>query len=63
MSFKPANATNKKIKWSVNKKKYAKISSKGVLYAKKAGKGKKVVVTAKTTDGSKLKAKITVKIK
>jgi hypothetical protein len=63
VTFKPKNPTNKKLKWSVNNKKYAKISSKGVLTTKKAGKGKKVVVTVKATDGSKVTAKITIKIK
>lgn len=59
----PKNATNAKVTWSVNKKKYAKINSKGVLTAKKAGKGKTVTVTAKAKDGSGKKATIKIKIK
>lgn len=58
-----SDATNKAVKWSVNNKKYAKISSKGVLTAKKAGKGKTIKVTAKAKDGSGKKATIKIKIK
>jgi len=60
---KPTNATNKKVKWSVSNKKYAKINSKGVLTAKKAGAGKTVKVTVKAKDGSGKKATIKIKIK
>ena len=35
-----SDATNKTVKWSVNNKKYAKISSKGVLVTKKQEKEK-----------------------
>ena len=44
----PSRASNKKVKWSVNKKKYATISSKGILKAKKKGAGKSVVVTLRS---------------
>lgn len=58
-----SDATNKSLKWSVSNKKYATINSKGVLTAKKAGKGKTVKVTAKAKDGSGKKATIKIKIK
>lgn len=58
-----SDATNKAVKWSISNKKYAKINSKGVLTAKKAGKGKTVKVTAKAKDGSGQKATIKIKIK
>lgn len=54
---KPAKATNKKLKWKVNKTKYASINSKtGSLKLKSAGAGKTVTVTAQATDGSGRKA-------
>lgn len=60
LTFYPKNVTNKKVKWSVSKKKYAKITAKGVLIPKKAGKGKTVTVIAKV---GKKSAKIKIKIK
>jgi len=60
--YTPKKVTGKKIKWTVNNKKYAKINSKGILLAKKDGKGKIVTVTAKLLDGSKKKAKIKITI-
>lgn len=58
-----SDATNKNVKWSVSNKKYAKINSKGVLTAKKAGKGKTIRITVKAKDGSGKKATIKIKIK
>lgn len=60
----PSNANNKNVTWSLGKKdkKYASISSKGVLSAKKGGAGKTVTVTATAKDGSKKKASVKVKI-
>lgn len=52
----PDNAVNKQVKWKVSNKKYAKVSSKGVVTTKKAGKGKKVTVTAYLADDSSVKA-------
>ena len=62
-SVSPSNAANKSVSWSVSNKKYATISSKGVLTAKSAGAGKTVTVTAKAKDGSGKKATFKVKIK
>ena len=58
----PNNVTNKKVKWSVSNRKWASISKKGLLKAKKAGKGKKVTVICKALDGSQKVAKIKIKI-
>lgn len=62
-SLLPSNASNKKIKWSVSKKKYASVTQKGVVKAKKKGIGHSVKVYAKATDGSGKKAVCTIKIK
>lgn len=59
---KPAKAANKKIKWFVSKKKYAKVSKKGVVRAKKTGIGRTVRVYAKTCDGSGIRVSCKVKI-
>ena len=58
----PTNATNQDITWKVSNQKYASVNSKGVVTAKKAGKGKKVTVTAiSKADGSvKATYKITI---
>lgn len=58
----PSNASLKKFKWSSNNKKYATVTSKGVVTAKKAGIGKKVKITATAKDGSKKKATFTLTI-
>ena len=54
---------NKKLKWSSSNKKYATVTAKGVVKTKKAGKGKKVKITAMATDGSGKKKTVTIKIK
>ena len=54
---------NKSLKWMSSNKKYATVNSKGKVTAKKAGKGKAVTITAKSTDGSKKKATVKIKIK
>ena len=60
----PKDAANKKVKWSISKKdkKYASVSSKGVVTTKKAGAGKTVTVTATAADGSKKKSTIKISI-
>ena len=59
----PADASNKKLKWSVSNKKYATINQNGVLKAKAAGAGKTITVTAKAQDGSGKKATYKIKLK
>ena len=54
---------NKKLAWKSSNTKYATVSSKGVVTAKKAGKGKTVTITATATDGSNKKGTIKIKIK
>lgn len=54
---------NKKLKWTSSNKKYATVSSSGKVTAKKAGKGKTVTITVKSTNGSNKKASVKIKIK
>lgn len=54
---------NKSLKWSSSNNNYATVNSKGKVTAKKAGKGKTVTITAKSTDGSNKKAQVKIKIK
>lgn len=54
---------NKKLAWKSSNTKYATVSSKGVVTAKKAGKGKDVTITATATDGTGKKGKIKIRIK
>ncbi len=62
----PSNTANKAVTWSIDKtaksKKYASISSKGVLTTKSKGAGKTVTVTAAAKDGSGKKSTIKIKI-
>ncbi len=58
-----AKKANKKLKWTCSNTKYAKVNSKGKVTALKAGKGRKVKITAAATDGSGKKKTITVTIK
>ncbi len=54
---------NKTLKWTSSNTKYATVSAKGVVKAKKAGKNHKVRITASATDGSGKKKTVTIKIK
>lgn len=54
---------NKKVVWISSNTKYAKVSASGKVKTYKAGKGKKVKITAKATDGSGKKKTVTIKIK
>lgn len=58
----PADATNKAVKWTTSNKKWATVSSKGVVTLKKAGAGKSVTITATAKDGSGVKATYKIKI-
>ncbi|MBQ8199475.1 MAG: Ig-like domain-containing protein [Lachnospiraceae bacterium] len=58
----PSNASNKAIKWMSSNKKYATVSSTGVVTVKKAGAGKTVKITATAQDGSGVKATYQIKI-
>lgn len=62
-SVKPTNASYKKVKWTVSNKKYATVTQKGVVKAKKKGIGHTVKVYARAKDGSGKKAYCKVKIK
>lgn len=59
----PDDASNKKVTWKSNNKKYATVNSKGVVKAKKAGKGKTVTITATSVSNPKIKGTIKIKIK
>ena len=54
--------TKKKAKWKSSNKRYATVDSKGKVKALKAGKGKKVKITAMATDGSGKKKVVTIEI-
>lgn len=54
---------NKKLVWSSSNTKFATVNQKGVVKTTKAGKGKKVKITATATDGSNKKKVFTIKIK
>lgn len=56
-------SANRSLVWKSSNTQYATVSKKGKVTAKKAGKGKKVTITATTTDGSNKKASVKIKIK
>ncbi len=58
----PKNADNKKVTWKTNNKKYATVNAKGIVTTKKAGAGKTVTITAKSTDGSGVSSSIKLKL-
>ena len=59
----PLNVTNSNVTWSTSNQKYATVSAKGKVKVKKAGIGKVVKITVKTTDGSDLKKVCKIKIR
>ena len=61
--IKATKKANKKLNWTSSNIKYATITKNGAVKTKKAGKGKKVKITAAATDGSGKKAAITIKMK
>ncbi len=58
----PKSAGTPELKWSSSNPKYAVVTAEGIVKAKKEGAGKKVTITATTTDGSKIKKSITFRI-
>lgn len=59
----PAYVSSAKVTWKSSNTKYAVVSSKGVVRAKKAGVGHTVTITATASDGSKKKAVCKVRLK
>lgn len=59
----PVNATSAKVTWKSSNTKYAIVSSKGVVKARKAGIGHTVTITVTASDGSKKKAVCKIKLK
>ena len=60
---KASKGANKKLRWVSSNTRYATVSGSGKVKTKKAGKGKKVKITAMATDGSGKKASKVIKIK
>lgn len=58
----PSKKVNSTLEYTSSNTKYATVTSKGVVKTKKAGKGKTVKITIKTTDGSNKKKTIKIKI-
>ncbi|MCI8634080.1 MAG: Ig domain-containing protein [Eubacterium sp.] len=58
-----SKGANKTPQWMSSNKKYATVTNKGRVTAKKAGKGKTVKITAMATDGSNRKASVKIKIR
>ncbi len=58
-----SSGANKTLRWTSSNSKYASVTSKGKVTAKKAGKGRTVRITAIATDGSGKKASVKIKIK
>lgn len=54
---------NKKLVWTSSNTKFATVNQKGIVKTTKAGKGKKVKITARTTDGSNKKKVFVIRIK
>ena len=58
----PSDAANKNLKWTSSNKKYATVSSKGVVTTRKKGAGKTVTIKAVTQDGSNITASYKIKL-
>jgi uncharacterized protein YjdB len=60
---KPTYTTNQSITYTSSNKRYATVGkTNGIVRAKKSGKGKRVIITAVTRDGSKKKTRCTIRI-
>jgi hypothetical protein len=62
-TVKATKGANRKLSFTSSKKKYATVTSKGVVQTYEAGKGKTVKITVAATDGSGKKATVKIKIK
>lgn len=60
--YTPSRVSNKKLKWTSSRKKWASVSNSGVVRAKKKGIGHTVRITAAAKDGSRKKASLRIKI-
>lgn len=60
-SITPANASNQKLIWSSSNKKIATVSQNGLVKIKKKTGGKSVIITAKSSDHSGIKASFRIK--
>lgn len=60
--YTPSHVSNKKLKWTSSRKKWASVSNSGVVRAKKKGIGHTVRITAAARDGSRKKASLRIKI-
>ncbi len=60
---KKAKDANRTLKWSSSNTKYATVTSKGKVTAKKAGKGKSVTIRAVSTDGTNRKDSVKMRIR
>lgn len=60
---KAGKGANKKVMWTSSNPEFAKVDSKGKVTLLPAGKGKTVIITASSTDGTNKKKKVRVKIK
>lgn len=60
---KATSGANRTLKWTTSNSRYATVTSKGLVKAKTAGKGKTVRITAMATDGSGIKKTVKIKIR
>ena len=61
--YTPSRVSNKKLKWSSSRKKWASVSNSGMVRAKKKGIGHTVRITAAARDGSRKKVSLRIKIR
>lgn len=54
---------NKKLAWTSSNTEYASVNAKGTVKTKKAGAGKTITVTARSTDGTNKYVKVKIKIR